>query len=274
MDSLTLDSSSELIGSEETPPGETLDAGEVVQNPLEPVAGSSSPSAAAGPPSSGYTCEWCGKVCKKKGGLVRHQQSCKARPAHIPAPVGRRARAKAADIDPPPRSSAPEAPLPPPKRLNEWTATEGAARAAAMVDDVSAEGGSVVDVMARMDAEQVGVPDLIALVCLRALPPPLSDEEYQALRMAYRDRGVKLPPWLMTLVVTLAVLGPRVAAHPVAGPWLREQLVGKRTEKKRAAVVTPPPPPPPPPPPKPSPEPEDTAEKAKDAIRRAMEGMR
>ena len=127
--------------------------------------------------------------------------------------------------------------------------------------------------MARMSAEEVGVPDLIALVCLRALPPPLSDEEYQALRMAYRDRGVQLPPWLMTLVVTLAVLGPRVAAHPVAGPWLREQLVGKRGQPKPKPkpsnvrpIVTPAP--------EPEPKPEQADETARESVKRAMEAMR
>ena len=245
----------------------TPNAGEVVQIPLVPVveAAPSIPSVSAGLASFG--CDWCSKTCKSKGGLVRHQQSCKARPADIPAPVGRRAAATAAE------SSAP--PLPPPKRLDEWTATDGAARAASMVDDVSADGGTVVDVMARMSAEEVGVPDLIALVCLRALPPPLSDEEYQALRMAYRDRGVQLPPWLMTLVVTLAVLGPRVASHPVAGPWLREQLVGKRGAKPKPSTV--PPPPPPVARPEPEPEPEASSEpdaaEAREAIRRAMEAM-
>ena len=256
---------SDDIGATTDPTTPDSDAGEVVHIPLEPVVQAATPPAteSGGSLSSGHACNWCGKICKSKGGLVRHQQSCKARPADIPPPVGRRAAAAA---------SAP--PLPPAKKLDQWTATEGAERAAAMVDAVSEDGGTVVDVMARMTAEEVGVPDLIALVCLRALPPPLSDEEYQALRMAYRDRGVQLPPWLMTLVVTLAVLGPRVAAHPVAGPWLREQLVGKRGKPKPKPqpkpsnvrpIVTPAP--------EPKPE-QQTDETAREAVKRAMESMR
>jgi len=252
-------------------------AGVVVQESSGARAAEPAPPS-AGPVPAGFSCEWCDKTCKSKGALVRHKQACKARPAHIPAPVGRRKKAKTDEAPPPPRpapaSSDEDRPLPKPQRLDEWSAEEGADRAARMVDEVSAEGGSVVDVMARMDAGAVGIPDLIALVCLRALPPPLTDEEYSALRMAYKDREVKLPPWLMTLVVTLAVLGPRVAAHPVAGPWLREQLVGKRKKAPEPEPMKPPPPQPPKPKPEPQPEPEDKSAKAKAAVRAAMERMK
>jgi len=279
LDSLTLEPTAPEVAA--TPEPDTQNAGVVVQESLGARAAEPAPPS-AGPAPAGFSCEWCGKSCKSKGALVRHKQACKARPAHIPPPVGRRKRAKMAEAKaapPPPRPASTNSdegqPLPKPKRLDEWSAEEGAERAARMVDEVSAEGGSVVDVMARMDAGTVGVPDLIALVCLRALPPPLTDEEYSALRMAYKDREVKLPPWLMTLVVTLAVLGPRVAAHPVAGPWLREQLVGKRKKAKpEPEPMKPPPPPPPKPKPEPQPEPEDKSAKAKAAVKAAMERMK
>lgn len=255
-----------LEGYEDTTPEETTpDAGVVVQNPSEPAPEPAAPVKKARRAPVVHECDWCGKRVKGAGPFARHRKACKKRPKDAepakPAPKVRQDKT-------PPEDFAE------PKKLDDWTAEQAAQRAAKMVDEVAAEGGTVVDVMARMDAGQVGVPDLIALVCLRALPPPLSDQEYEALRMAYRERNITLPPWLMTLVVTMAVLGPRVAAHPVAGPWLREQLVGKRVKPKPQPMR---PPPPPPPQPKPEPaesRPEAKADEAKAAVRAAMDSMR
>jgi hypothetical protein len=215
-----------------------------------------------GPP---IPCQYCDKPCKNPGGKARHEKHCKARPS---------ASGKVVPPTPPP-------PPEPPKKLDDFlseTAADGAARAASLIDDVSGAGGGVVETIARMDAAEVGVPDLIALVCLRALPPPLTDAEYASLRMAWRDNKVAIPPWLMTLLVTLAVLGPRAVMHPVVGPWLREKLIGPSEKAAQAAaggpfdftqtsepIVTPPPKPEPPPPAS------KPGQEARDKIRAAME---
>jgi hypothetical protein len=201
----------------------------------------------SGPP---VDCEWCGKRCKNPGGLGSHKRHCKKRP-------------DAGKVKPAP-------PMPPPRKLDEWTAAEGAEKAEALIDSVTGADGGVVEVIARMDAAEVGVPDLIALVCLRALPPPLSNEEYAALRMAWKDNKVAIPPWLMTVLVTLAVLGPRAASHPVAGPWLRKQLLGTAGDES-APEPEPIVPPAPRPAPAPEPTPPPKAAAAATKIREAME---
>lgn len=258
--------------SEQLPPSEP-DAGAVggAKSPepapapatVEAVAGVVAPAPKAkkakrhaytGPP---VDCEHCGRRFKNPGGLGAHKRFCKAAPA--------------AKVKPAPAPA-------PPIKLDEWladqTPEEGAQRAAAVVDEVAAKDGGVVEVIARMEAAEVGIPDLIALVCLRALPPPLSDAEYAALRVAWKDSQLAIPPWLMTLMVTLAVIGPRAMMHPQLGPWIRAQLVGKPKAEPRAAarpapIVTPAPEPISEPP-----APAATTSDAKEQIRKAMEGIK
>ena len=205
-----------------------------------------------GPP---LACRHCGRPCKNPGGLARHEKACKQAPAVKVAP----------------------APEPAPARkLDDWqaeqTAAEGAAKAAAVVEEVAAAEGGVAEVIARMDAAEIGVPDLIALVCLRTLPPPLSEAEYAQLRMAWRDTNVSMPPWLLTALVTLAVIGPRAMMHPTLGPWLRSQLVGKSADPepppRPTPIVTPVPDPEPM-----APDPKPPAADATEARRRLREAM-
>lgn len=242
-----------------------VDAGNTVggaKSPVAPVkAAAATPPVAAAVP---FKCETCGRVSKNAGGHARHTKSCKRKALE---------RAAIAQISAPPATPAKpvpaDDPLPPPRAFDEWrTAAAGAAAAEAAV----AGADNVVDVISRLEADKVGIPDLIALVCLRALPPPLTDSEYAMLRVAYQDQDVTIPPWLLTVVITLAVLGPRVAGHPVYGPWLREKLVGEPV----AAVTSSPRPAPPPPPPIVTPPPVDppppaaAAETPADAAKQAI----
>lgn len=223
--------------------------------------------AVSDPPPDKWVCRYCGKICGNKGALGRHEQACKANP-------DRKARQRKAP-EPAPRPVAPTI------SLDEWKerkASDGASAAAEVIDAVAGEGGGIPEVIARMDAGQVGIPDVIALVCLRALPPELTDHEYAMLRVAYKDSNVQLPPWLFTILITLAVVGPRALAHPDLGPWLRGLLVGSRKATPATMpepapepepVITPAPAPAPEPEPAPVAEPTDTD--AREQIRRAME---
>lgn len=226
-----------------------------------------------------FECERCGKVCKNPGAFGRHKKSCDRKAAE-------NAAVKTLRSEVPDRDSAQlrqdshsgaDKPLPKARAFDEWrTAAEGADAAEKLVG----ESGSVVEVIAKMEADSVGIPDMIALVCLRALPPPLSDDEYRMLRVAYKDNEITIPPWLMTVLITLAVLGPRSLAHPQLGPWLREKLTGSSGEDEAPARPAPPPPivtPAPPPAAAAAPQhttPQHSAETAKERIRRKMEELK
>lgn len=246
--------------------------------PKSPVVAASTapPPASPGGGVRRFVCERCGKVCKNPGAFGRHKKSCDRKAAEAAAVHGLRSEVPDRDTPQLQESAQPgdTKPLPASRAFDEWrTAAEGADAAEGLIGD----SGSVVEVIAKMEADSVGIPDMIALVCLRALPPPLSDDEYRMLRVAYKDNEITISPWLMTALITLAVLGPRSLAHPQLGPWIREKLTGSDGSDVAPAAAAAPANPPPPPPvvtPPPPPPPPDTATAAKERIKRKMQELK
>lgn len=192
--------------------------------PVQEAAPAAPPQAVA--PTT--TCEGCGKTFASLKALYGHQRRnadgtlrCTASPGAAPAAAARPVREAIA---------AAKAAPPPPPTQPFGSAAAGAAAAEAAIRAIP-DGATTAQVVATLSHGNLGVAELVALVCLRGLPPPLEDEEYRALRAAWADSRIEIPTWAMQALVTLAILGPRAMAHPYLGPQLREFFTGKPTPK-------------------------------------------
>lgn len=220
-------------------------AGAAVPPPAEP------PPSNPPPPAGEHRCEKCGKGFPTKSGMHGHRRWC-LRKADPPA---RRKISTAAD------AAADAEPAP----AERPASVEDAVKAAAAALDGVDGDATTAEVLGKLSHGGIGVAELIALACYRALPPPLTDPEYQALRGVWSESQIELPQWAMQLLVTLAIIGPRAMAHPWLGPQIRALFV---PSKPAAAAVAPPrrqDPPPPPPPPEPEPAPSKPAAPARSA---------
>lgn len=218
-------------GGASAAPEPASQAGAAVPPPVEP-----SPSV---PPAAEHRCEKCGKGFASKAGMHGHRRWC-LRKADPPA---RKKISTAADAEP--------APAEQPASVDEAVKA-----AAAALDGIDGD-ATTAEVIGKLSHGGIGVAELIALACYRALPPPLTDAEYQALRGVWSESQLELPQWAMQLLVTLAIIGPRAMAHPWLGPQIRALFVPSKPNAPKR--VDPPPaakPPPvdsgPPPPPQPS----------------------
>ncbi len=150
---------------------------------------------------------------------------------------------------------------------------EGAERAkAALIGDpktlqAAADGDvrSVGKLVGRLSQGHVGIPELGALACETALPPPLQDAEYAALCAVWGEDALDIPPNLLKFLVTASIFGPRLLTHETIGPKLRELgdraaqrfgLGGEPEKKPAPAIVARPAKPAPAPPTNNKPEPE------------------
>ena len=197
-----------------SPAGEPAAVAEPAASNPPPRVEPTGPRAVAAPhdESEGFACADCGRTFAKKQSLGGHRSRCKVRlaggaPAAAPVPLEAWTAAAAEERGANPASSA----------------TQAASRAEAALRGSSPDAGAP-EILARLARGNVGVPEVIALACLRAFPPELEDAEYRALCAIYSD-GLELPPWVLKIVVTGAIIGPRIAAHPTVGPWIRAQLV-------------------------------------------------
>ena len=217
---------------------ETPDASTGVDSAMPPPeAREASPadvSASAGPPSADeLVCDKCGGgPYKSRAGLVSHARWCtgaqKRRVRKKPRPIS---------LDDAYRAPA--------------TATEAAERAkAALIGDPEALDGAsrgepraVGKLVSRLAQGRVGVPELGALACETALPPPLKDTEYTALCAVWGEDSLDIPPNVLKFLVTVSIFGPRVASHETLGPALKKLAtrIGEQTgliKASKPATVT------------------------------------
>lgn len=224
----------------------TADGGATVAPEPASQAGAAAPPQVELPPSSPpepehgggeHSCEKCGKGFATKAGMHGHRRWC-LRKADPPA---RKKISSAADAAPPSAS--------------EPASVDDAVKAAAAALDGVGEDATTAEVLGKLAKGGIGVAELIALACYRALPPKLEEAEYRALRGVWSDSQIELPQWAMQLLVTLAIIGPRAMAHPWLGPQIRALFVPSSPAPRTSAAVQTPPPPPPAPPPSPPPAP-------------------
>lgn len=251
------------IGTEQSslqpPPPENEDSKELSAQPDTGAVDSARPPGPVATPAeqlagvaSFLTCEHCGKgPFKSRAGLVSHQRWCKAAqesaPAAPPAPAAPAAKPQAIKID---------------QAFARSTPQEGAERAkAALIGDKAALQGaaegdarSIGKLVARLGQGHVGVPEIGALACETALPPPLKDAEYTALCAVWGDDALDIPPNMLKFLVTASIFGPRLLAHESIGPAIKAGAtkIGQRFGLVASDPAPPPPlprrPPPPPPP--------------------------
>ena len=160
-----------------------------------------------------FICDGCTKgPFKSKAGLVSHQRWCKAVQDSAPAATDEKPQAIRLDT-----------------AFSRSTAGEGAQRAkAALVGDPKALQGamdgdarSVGKIVSRLSQGHVGVPEIGALACETALPPPLKEAEYAALCAVWGDEALDIPPNVLKLLVTASIFGPRLLAHESIGPAIK-----------------------------------------------------
>jgi hypothetical protein len=213
-----------------------------------PGADPENPGAAVGA-APGFDCSWCGKTFATGRGLGGHRRWCGDKP-HAAKVAAGQAPAKVDKTGAAGTPAAPAAPaatvageVPPGVAAAAATPTpesvEARARQAAKVfTEAEAAGGGTAATVARLEAAGIGVADLIAMCCALFLPPELSPSEYAMLQRAWGP-VLNIPGWLVKIVVTVMVLGPRIKAHPELGPWFREQLTGNKAPPDHASVQAP-----------------------------------
>ena len=173
---------------------------------------------AVGPPSfAELTCPDCDKgPFKSKAGLVSHRRWCgeKKTTAAEPEQTGGPKKPTPIKID---------------SAFARSTASDGAERAkAALIGDPAALDGaiagdarSVGKIVSRLSQGHVGIPEIGALACETALPPPLKEAEYVALCAVWGDEALDIPPNMLKFLVTASIFGPRLFAHETIGPALK-----------------------------------------------------
>jgi hypothetical protein len=166
--------------------------------------------AAADPSPVAATCPKCGKGFDSRQAMGGHKRHCKAippegRPKATPIPAASWTADAAATAGADPASAS----------------VQAAAAAEAAVHRAADSGGGTAAIVGELARANIGISELVALACLRALPPPLTDEEYKALRTVWADSALEVPQWVMQAVVTAAILGPRLIAHEVIGPQIK-----------------------------------------------------
>jgi len=194
----------------------------------------------------GFACSWCGKAFDTGRGLGGHRRWCKSKPYAAKVKAGQVPAAAAVAVT--------EAGVVPPgvaaaavdDAITPDAVEARAKRAASVFIEAEAAGGGTAAVVGRLEAANIGVADLIAMCCALFLPPELTPAEFRMLQRAWGP-VLHIPEWLVKIVVTVMVLGPRIKAHPTLGPWFREQLTGNKApppppEDGPPPIVTPPPP--------------------------------
>lgn len=234
------------------------------------------------PKKKTHACGWCGREFKSGPSLGGHKKNCPKRP-----PGGAKAdkaRKKTSDerketaetaqpANPRPApiplgdafSGAPKIP----ERRSADQAAQDAGEAVAHglqdMDRVGHNAAGFATLMLRLQRGKVGVPELSALACKTALPPPLDDDEYQMLCAVWGDDAIDIPPNLLKALVTGSIFLPRLLEHETFGPQLKKlgsrmfgKLFGEPEEEPAPATVARPAAPPPPPPPAAQPDPQPT----------------
>jgi hypothetical protein len=199
---------------------------------------------AVGPPSFlELTCD-CGKgPFKSKAGLVSHKRWCDKKK---PDDQTENQKPRPIKID---------------AAYSRSDATEGAQRAkAALIGDrealegaVSGDARSIGKIVSRLSQGHVGVPEIGALACETALPPPLKEAEYVALCAVWGDEALDIPPNALKFLVTASIFGPRLLTHETIGPAIKRGAaklaarfgIGEKEEPAPAPAPAYRPPPPP-----------------------------
>jgi hypothetical protein len=176
------------------------------------VGGPAVEQSAVGPPSFlELTCD-CGKgPFKSKAGLVSHKRWCNKK---NPDAQATNQKPRPIKID---------------AAYSRSDATEGAQRAkAALIGDPAALEGaasgdvrSIGKIVSRLSQGHVGVPEIGALACETALPPPLKETEYVALCAVWGDEALDIPPNMLKFLVTASIFGPRLLTHETIGPAIK-----------------------------------------------------
>ena len=194
-------------------PDETLDVvGPADVDGVPEAAGAQAPAAdvrAAGD-TPAAVCDKCGKGFPSAQSMGGHKRHCKAipaagRPKAAPIPAAswtaQAARERGVDL--------------------AGDAVAGAAAAEAAIHRAADSGGGTAAIVAELAKAKLGVAQLLALACLRAFPPPLEDAEYTALDAVWSGSQLELPQWVMQALVTAAIMGPRLLAHPIIGEQIK-----------------------------------------------------
>ncbi len=205
-----------------------------------PAQGAAADALAVAAPSS-FVCQYCGKgPFKSRAGLASHERWCKAKP---------KAEKAEQTLDPVATPETPDRPKPvkleslySPEPQRPATAVHAAQAAQdAITGDPelleSAAGGdlkSAGKLIGRLSAGKVGVPELSALACQTALPPPLAETEYQALCAVWGDDDLDIPPGVLKFLVTASIFGPRLMQHPQIGPSISS--LGKRLAERAGLI--------------------------------------
>jgi hypothetical protein len=200
-------------------------------------------------------CDLCGGMFSKGAGYAAHRRACEKKHSKLQsAAPGYIASSEAVDNSQnleessddlstaKPADSSTERstvdPQPEPMTWDSWSrenpeAKDATDKAAKAVERGASGGAS--GIMACLAEDGVGVPALIALACLRALPPALTDDELLSLRAVWEGDQIELSPGMQRLLVTVVLVGPRVLSHPTYGTYIRGLFV----KKKRRAVAAP-----------------------------------
>ena len=214
-------------------------AGDSASEP-PPAQGAATEALAVAAPSS-FVCKYCGKgPFKSRAGLASHERWCKAKPK------ADKAGEALGPVSPPETPDRPK-----PVKLESLYSPEPqrpatAAHAAQAAQDAiigdpelleSAAGGdlkSAGKLIGRLSAGKVGVPELSALACQTALPPPLAETEYQALCAVWGEDDLDIPPGVLKFLVTASIFGPRLMQHPQIGPSISS--LGKRLAERAGLI--------------------------------------
>jgi len=200
-------------------------------------------------------CDLCGGMFSRGAGYAAHRRACEKKnsklqsvaPGYIassePVDNSQNLEESPEDLstDQSTDSSTEQStvdPQPEPMTWDSWSRenpeTKDATDKAAKAVERGASGGAS-GIMACLAEDGVGVPALIALACLRALPPALTDDELLSLRAVWEGDQIELSPGMQRLLVTVVLVGPRVLSHPTYGTYIRGLFV----KKKRPAVAAP-----------------------------------
>ena len=191
-------------------------------------------------------CELCGKLFKPGAGMASHLRSCRKKQNQAsPAADSDQSQImdKASQVTEEPLQQASTVQ---PVTFEEYqaaqapeSAQQAAQRAEASVIRGMKSGAGTTGIMACLAEDGVGVPALIALACLRALPPALTDDELQALRAVWDGQGMELSPGMQRVLVTAVLVGPRIVEHPTYGRKIRALFVSDKPKKVAAPPAAP-----------------------------------